>query len=136
VTVYGLDEYGRFRVQSAPARTFSVSDGDWRGAQIIAYPDAETVTIKLHLEASFIGTRTIARSLLPADMVGAILGAPCKVRVTGSGKDDYVITEVISSRFPPGAEPPDQVAAVGRGEFWPGIASVSEWINGQARRIG
>jgi hypothetical protein len=121
--------------QSARARTWNVVDEDWRGGQLIAF-DGDNCTIKLHLEASFVGTRTIARSLLPDDMANAILGAPCKVRVTGTGKDDYVIAEVRSSRFPPGAEPPDQVAAVGRGEFWPGIASVSEWINGQARRIG
>ncbi len=50
----------------------------FRGGQVIAV-DASNVTIKLHIEASIIGTRTVARALAPA----VISSDPVACEVTG-----------------------------------------------------
>ena len=58
---------------------YDAGDIHWRGGQINSITGG-TALIKLHLEHSIIGTRTVATSLLPA---GAIVGDAIVCRVTG-----------------------------------------------------
>jgi hypothetical protein len=77
---------------------------DWRGGQVWAI-NAPNATIRLMADAGFIRNKTVPTSLLPS---GAIVGDACVCRISGTGADDYTITEVRSSVFidSPGTDQP------------------------------
>lgn len=98
-------------------------DGPWRGGQIVSLSETEAV-IKLHLEHSIIGTRTVDLDLFDCDCPRT-LGDPVVCRVQGDGADSYVITEVRKSTFA-GSGPRDQAASLAAGEFHPGVITERE----------
>ena len=99
--------------RARPLRPKRIVHEDLRGGQIVSV-SLPNLTIKLHLEHSLIGERTIAASLLPAD-VAAVVGNAVVVRVADP---DYTITEVRSARFCD--QPGPQTESVAAGIFSPG----------------
>lgn len=89
---------------------------DWRGAQLRAINGA-LATLRVQAEAWAVRDYDVATVALPAAVT---LGDALIVRVSGAWP--YSIAEIRTSRFVRGA-PSDQVGAMARGEFWPGILS-------------
>lgn len=85
---------------SIPIREYPIhtvvdgATGKWRGAQVWAV-GADTLTLKIQLEANIVGERVVARSLAP----GAVLGDPLVCQVEGDGAASYVVTACHGASF-------------------------------------
>jgi hypothetical protein len=90
---------------------------NWRGG--VVWSIGATTTIRLLAEQHIVRDYVVANSLVPVD--ARSIGAPVCCRVTGTGADNYVVVEVVGSRFPRGEGPHDQGAAVAAGRFVPAI---------------
>ena len=93
----------------------------FRGGQVTAV-DA-SVTIKLHIEASLISTRTVARALAPA----VIVGDPVAVEVTGASPALTVVAV-----HPASFADPSGTNDITKG-FFPG--QIDAGLHGQPRRL-
>lgn len=94
----------------------------FRGGQVIAV-DASNVTIKLHIELHMIDTRTVARAMAPA----VIVGDPVACEVTGESPF-LTVTAVHDAAF----ATPSGTNDITKG-FFPG--QIDAALHGQPKRL-
>jgi len=104
---------------------------DWRGAQLTSISGGVTAAVTVQIEAHRRRVMTGPLSSLPSD--AQTIGTPLAIQVSGAGADTYAILSIVGSSFHPFDAPRDQVAAVARGEFHPGIIPAA--ITGQSTVI-
>jgi len=97
---------------------YDLGDARWRGGQVWSI-DGETVTIRCHVEQSYVRNVTCDLSLVPAGAQS--IGSPVCCRLTGSDPDAQTIVEIVETSFLPGSAPRDNAASVAAGIYSPGI---------------
>ncbi len=95
----------------------------FRGGQVTAVLDTSNVEIKLHIEASLISTRVVARALAPA----VIVGDPVACEVTG---DSPALT--ITAVHPASFADPSGTNDITKG-FFPG--QIDAGLHNQPKRL-